>query len=473
MTIQQLFLILRAHARLIGSVLAVVVALTLLVSLVLPRKYTAHTAVVVDARSSDPIQGAQMQSTVIPGYLATQVDIIGSERVARRVVALLGLDGDAELQARWQDEAGGRGDFGDWLVRMLDERLVVKPSRESSVLSIGYTGSDPAFAASVANAFAQAYIDTALELKVEPARQYSQWFTDRTKGLRDELEAAQRKLSDYQQANGVLVGGDRLDVESARLAELSTQLVNVQAQRADSRSRQSQSGAAETLPEVLQNGLIQNLKADVARLEAQRGQALGRLGPNHPEIGRIDAELGSLRQRVSAEVARVASSLGTADRISGAREAEIAAAVEAQKAKVLQLKAHHDHISMLQRDVDNAQRAYELVTQRLTQTSLESQIRLTNAAVLSPAVEPVVPSTPNMALNGILAVVLGALLGVGAAVVKELRNPRVRAAADLTELLGVPVIAVMPRRPVFAGKGRRLLPAPRPLIPRDLEANTK
>lgn len=461
MTIQQLFLILRAHLRLIGGVLAGVVVVTMLASLVLPRKYTAQTAVVVDVRGTDPIQGAAMQGAVIPGYLATQVDIIASERVARRVVALLKLDRNVDLQARWQGDTGGSGSFDDWLVRMLAAGLTVKPSRESSVLSIGYTGADPAFAAMVANAFAQAYIDTSLELKVEPARQYSQWFNDRNKGLRDDLEAAQRKLSDYQQANGVILSDDRLDVESARLAELSSQLVNVQAQRADSRSRQSQSGSADTMPEVLQNGLIQNLKADIARLEAQRGQTLGRLGPNHPEIARIDAELGSLRQRVAGEIARVASSLGTAARISNAREAEVAAAVAAQKQKVLELKAHHDRISVLRRDVESAQRAYDLVAQRLAETSLESQTRLTNVVVLSPAVEPASPSSPKLALNAVLAVVLGTLLGIGAALVKELRNPRVRAAGELAQLLGVPVIAVLPPRPALVRDGRRrLLQAP-------------
>lgn len=461
MTIQQLFLVLRAHLRLIGGVLAGVVIVTMLASLVLPRKYTAQTAVVVDVRGTDPIQGAAMQGAVIPGYLATQVDIIASERVARRVVALLKLDRNVDLQARWQGDTGGSGSFDDWLVRMLAAGLTVKPSRESSVLSIGYTGADPAFAAMVANAFAQAYIDTSLELKVEPARQYSQWFNDRNKGLRDELEAAQRKLSDYQQANGVILSDDRLDVESARLAELSSQLVNVQAQRADSRSRQSQSGSADTMPEVLQNGLIQNLKADIARLEAQRGQTLGRLGPNHPEIARIDAELGSLRQRVAGEIARVASSLGTAARISNAREAEVAAAVAAQKQKVLELKAHHDRISVLRRDVESAQRAYDLVAQRLAETSLESQTRLTNVVVLSPAVEPASPSSPKLALNAVLAVVLGTLLGIGAALVKELRNPRVRAPGELAQLLGVPVIAVLPPRPALVRDGRRrLLQAP-------------
>lgn len=461
MSIQQLFLVLRANLRLIASVLCAVVALVMAVSLLLPRKYTAQGEVVVDVRGADPIQGAVMQGSLIPGYLATQVDILTSERVARRVADLLKLKDNAEFRAAWESERGGDGSYEDWLARTLGAALTVKPSRDSSVLGIAFTARDPAFAAAAANAFAQAYIDTSLELKVEPARQYSDWFNDRSSGVREELEAAQRRLSDYQQQHRILTGTDeRLDVESERLAQLSAQLVAVQAQRAESRSRTSQPGSVDTLPEVLQNGLIQGLKTDIARLEAQRGQSLRRLGPNHPEVARIDAELGSLRSRVGAETARVAGSLATAARMNDAREAEIAAAVEAQKAKVLELKAHQSRIGVLQRDVENAQRAYDMVTQRYAQTSLESQTRLTNVVVLSPAAEPVVPSTPNLPLNLLLSIVVGGLLGVGVALWRELRHPRIRGEGELGQLLGVPVLAVLPPRPALAGVGlRRLLPA--------------
>lgn len=191
------------------------------------------------------------------------------------------------------------------------------------------------------------------------------------------------------------------------------------------------------------NPLISGLKADVARLEAQRGQMLGRLGGNHPEVARVDAEISSLRQRVATEIQRVASSLGTTTRISAAREAEIATAVEEQKARVLELKAHRDQIAVLQRDVENAQRSYDLVTQRLAQTNLESQTQQTNIAVLTPAVAPLTHSSPRVLLNLVLAVFLGLLLGVGVALLLELIDQRVRGEEDLVQLPGIPVLGII------------------------------
>ena len=388
MTFQQFLLILRARAWLVALVTIAAAALALGISLILEKQYTAEASVLVDVKSGELLPGSGVPAQFLPGYMATQVDIINSDRVARRVVERLKLDQSPVAREQWLADTEGLGDIRIWLAELLKRKLEVRPSRESSVVHIGFTGSDPAFAAVVANAFAESYIDTNLELKVEPARQYALWFDDRTASLREKLEAAQGRLSAFQQEKGIVATDERLDVENARLAELSSQLSAVQAQRVESRSRQAQTGSAETLPEVMQNSLIQSLKADLARQEATRQQLAGRLGRNHPELARANAEIASLRDRLAAEVRRIASSLGTTTRVNDQRESEIRAALDAQKQRVLELKGQRDQIDVLKRDVDNAQRAYDMVTQRLAQTSLESENQQTNVVVLTPAVAP-------------------------------------------------------------------------------------
>ena len=84
-------------------------------------------------------------------------------------------------------------------------------------------------AAALANAFVQAYTDTTLELRVDPARQYSGFFDSRAKAYRDNFEKAQDRLAQFQKEKGLLVTDERLDIETARLAELSSQLVGLQA----------------------------------------------------------------------------------------------------------------------------------------------------------------------------------------------------------------------------------------------------
>jgi len=444
MSFQQFILILRARLWVIAITLLVVVGTAVGVSLLLPKQYTAQTSLVVDAKAADPLMGGLLPAQMIPGYMATQVDIINSDRVAQRVVGMLKLADAPSIQDDWRDETDGEGSITVWLAELMKKSLDVEPSRESNVISIAFQGTDPKFAAAIANAWAQAYIDVSLELKVEPARQYAKWFDGQNATLRADLEAAQKRLSDFQQERGIVAADERLDVESARLAELSSQLSAIQAQSADSRSREAQARNADTLPEVMQNGLIQSLKADLARQQGMREQLAGRYGANHPELTRIDADIASLRERIAGETQRVVRSLGTATRVDAQREAEIKTALAAQKQKVLDLKAERDQINVLVRDVENAQRAYDLVTQRLAQTNLESQTQQTNVVVLTPAVPPIKPSSPRLLLNTALAIFLGTLLGLGAALMLELMDPRVRGIEDLAQIDGVPMLGIVP-----------------------------
>jgi len=444
MSFQQFLLILRARLWVISLTLLVVVGTAVAVSLLLPKQYTAQTSLVVDAKAADPLMGGLLPAQMIPGYMATQVDIINSDRVAQRVVSMLKLTDAPSVQDDWREATDGEGSITVWLAELMKKKLDVEPSRQSNVISIGFQGSDPKFAAAIANAWAQAYIDISLELKVEPARQYAKWFDSQNASLRAELEVAQKKLSDFQQERGIVATDERLDVESARLAELSSQLSAIQAQSADSRSRQAQSRNADSLPEVMQNGLIQSLKADLARQQGLRDQMAGRYGANHPELTRIDADIASLRERIAAETQRVVRSLTTTTRVDAQREAEIKASLAAQKQKVLDLKAERDQINVLARDVENAQRAYDLVTQRLAQTNLESQTQQTNVVVLTPAVAPVKPSSPRIVLNTALAIFVGLLIGLGAALILELIDPRVRGLEDLARMEGVPVLGLVP-----------------------------
>jgi len=462
MNLRQFLLILRARWWVVLFILAATVATTVAVSLWLPKQYTAETAVVIDVKSPDPIMGAVLPGLISPSYMATQVDIIQSDKVAYQVIRALKLDENATARAQWQEDTEGRGSIQAWLATLLKKKLDVKPSRESNVITIAYTGTEPRFAQVVADAFAKAYIETSIDLRAEPAKQYATWFDQRNKQLREDLEAAQNRLSAFQRAKGIVAVDDALDIENRRLAELSTQLAMAQGQRADAGSRQSQAGSsAETLPEVLQNPVVANLKAALAQEEAKLDELGTRLGQNHPQYQSQKNQVAALRAKVATESQRVASSLGTAERVSQQRVSEIRRSLDTQQQRVLQLKDQRDQIAVLQRDVQNAQRAFDLVSQRLTQTSLESQVSQTNIVLLNPATEPIEPSSPKLLLNTLISIFLGTLLGVGAALLVELMDRRVRASDDLVLMLDLPLLGTLDSRDARRPSRRDLLPAPR------------
>lgn len=442
---------LRARWRTAALVLAGTVGAAAIVSALTPAQYTATAMVLVDIKSADPLTQAPQQAGLSSAYMATQVDVIQSERVARAVMAATGMTRDPHgaERRRWQDKTGGVGDFEAWLATQMRKQLDVRPTRESGVISVSYTADDRDTAARVANAHVQAYIDTALALRLDPARHSNQFFDERARQLRTELEKAQERLSEFQRKNGLLaVGSDeRVDIETARLNELSTQLVALQAQAGESGSRQSQAQAhPERAPEVLANPVVAGLSADLLRQEARLSEMGARLGDNHPAMVEQRATVTRLRSQLAAESRRVASSLGISDNVNQQRLTQARAALEAQRARVLELTTRRDEARVLQRDVQNAQAAYDAVAGRITQSATDSQARLTNVSVLKSATPPPQPSSPQTLNNLLVATLLGAAAALVVTLVQERRDRRLRCADDVAELLDLPLLVEIPAR---------------------------
>ena len=446
MSFGQFLAILRARKWAALLVFVLVVATTVLVSLLLPKAYTGTASVVIDAKP-DPVTAMINPAAALPSFMATQVDIMTSDRVTLRVIRDLKLLDNPTVRQRWQDEAEGKGVIEQWLVDLLQKKLDVKPSRESNVISISYKSPDPRFAADLANAFAQAYIATTLELRVDPAQQFKKFFDVQTKDARDAVERAQAKASAFQREKSIIASDERYDVESMRLNELSSQYTQLQAVSAESASRQGQAqgGQGDRLQEVLGSALIGAMKADLTRNEARLQELNAKYGDSHPQVIEAKANIAEQRSKLDAETKRITSGVGVSNTINKSREGQVRASLEAQRAKVLQMKAVRDEGLVLQREAENAQRVYDNLVARLSQSSLEAQSTQSYANVLSTAQPAAEPSSPKMLLNTALAVFLGILLAIGVALLLELTDRRVRSAEDAMAALGLPVLGTLPK----------------------------
>jgi succinoglycan biosynthesis transport protein ExoP len=130
--------------------------------------------------------------------------------------------------------------------------------------------------------------------------------------------------------------------------------------------------------------------------------------------------------------------------VSSDRLAEIRAAFEAQRQRVLSMQQQRDQADVLQKEVENAQRAYDQVMQRQTQTTLESHAQQTDVSLLDHASVPVTASFPNVRLTLMLALFAGVLIGVVLALGREFFSPLIRSSEDLLTYTGLPVLAVVP-----------------------------
>jgi len=466
MNVHQFLLILLARKKIILTTLLVTVALALGFSLVQSKTYKATASVLLNYKGVDPLTGLTMPGQLLPGYMATQIDIISSKNVALRVVDALRLASSPAVVQQFNEANEGRGSVRDWLADLLLKKLEIVPARESSVVEISFKGADPQFAAAVANAFADEYQKITVQLKTEPAKKASTYFNEQTKQLRDNVEAAQARLSKYQQEKGIVsLDNNRVDVELSRLNDLSAQLVAAQTAAMEGNSRQAAAGSALSSPDVANNALIQTMRANLAVAEGKFADTSQRYGSNHPQYLAAKAELDKVRGELAAAMGTVSRSVGANAQVLRQRETELRNAVAQQKARVLELNRARDELGVLLKDLDSAQRAFDAASQRFSQTRIEAQSEQSDIAVLNPAVAPTEPAGPRMLLNSLVAILLGTILGVGIALLLELLNRPVRSASDVKDMLGIPVLGTVEWKPARGrGAGIRALMAPRRLL---------
>jgi len=439
MRFTQLLRILRAHAGLIFLCLMLAWVVAGIATVAIPAKYVSTSSVLFDFADSSVTAGTR-PAQLYSNYLATQIDLLSSQVVALKVVDRLHLVDDATARARYletdssaaeavqqiknalrsmvaavtheaaQADASAEGS-GNERYRFADQILkhtTIRPSPDSNVVQVSYSAASAQAAADATNAIVKAYIDTTLELSVNPARTSSEWLNSQIQGLTTNVQNARAALAEFQQRTGIIGSGDADEIETTRLTDLNGQLIAAQSQN---------------------HPAIQALKADLARAQAKINDLPPQLGPNHPAYKRAQSEAAAIRKQLEEESSHLASDL----------RREIAG----QRGAMLSAKQQHAQLASLKDVVDNAQHALDEATRKETQVRMSSQITQTNVSVVRVGVPPRLPTTPNPLFNFSLATIGGILLGIGLGLWREVACRFVRSADDIRDFLGIQVLGVL------------------------------
>lgn len=470
MTIKQLLRIILARWWLVVGFLVVATLIGVPYALTRPKQFTAEASLIVEGRM-DPTLGSVSPGLGSASYMATQVDILRSERVASRVVKMLGVERTPSAVAQWREATNAKIPLERYFAGLLQRGLSVEPGRGSSLINLSYSSPDPVFAQAAANAFAQAYMDVSVELRIAPTRQSTAFLEEQSKTLRANLEAAQARLSKFQQDKGIVVSDASFDQENARYQALVSQLSAAQSERVDSNTRLRNSGSLVS-PDIQTSSSVQSLRSQLAAAETKLTELSATVGKNHPLRIQADAQIAELKQQIAAESRIVSGGTSTVNRSTGQKIAELQGLVEDQRQKLMTLRADRDQVAVISRDVDTAKRAYDDVMTRLSVFTLSSVDNQANTRLLSAAVEPLDPNRQRVALGILGSIGGGLVIGVLAALGWELLDRRVRDPEDLMVMTSVPVLGVLrpegSKRPVFrrllqggpAPLGRQLLSAP-------------
>lgn len=436
MNAQLLLAAIRARYRLFLFICGTTIIVTTVVSLLLPKTYIAEVSMLVDNKADQSMSNSiDLPVRERIGYMQTQVDIISSPKVAQKVIHDLKLESHPEAFAAVGEDFVGANWLADRMASTLLNRLKVSTS-QSSVINIAFPSLDPKFSAKIANAFANAYMDTALELRVEPSKKTAAWFDEQIKNLKNNLDQALARLANYQKGKGIVtLDEQQLDANnfvSSQYKEGS--LYNNPVLRQQMLARSLQANDQANSNNNYANAQNQRIRTELQQSEAKLRELSAQLGSNHPSYQRQLATTMSLR----AELGR---SSEQALQNNPRSEAAFRNAVTAQQARLAEIREYRNQSNVLVREVEIAQKAYETAMQRAVEKKVESRASLSNVSILNAATVPFIPARPRVLLNIALSVIVGTLLGLSTIYLLEMFDRRVRARDDMDNEWNVPLLA--------------------------------
>lgn len=441
-------------------------------TLLMQPMYSAQTTLQIDREASKVLDVEGLAPTeALTGneFLDTQVGLLKSETLARRVVQTLNLDQNAtvlEMAGYPPSEddkaavtrARSAKTLENDLTAAIMKATSVKQQGLSRLVTIEFTSPDPELSARVANALASNFVTTSLERRFESSSYARTFLEERLKQVKQKLEETEKELVAYaarEQIINVAIPGvsssangeaATQSLTATNLSSLNAALTTAQADRirAEQRWRQAQSTPILSLPEALADPTVQVLRQQRATLSATYQEKLKIYRPDFPEMLQLQAQIDEVDRQLKSVGDAILSSIKSRYEIALKQEQSFAQQVTQLKGSFLDLRERNIQYAILQREVDTNRTLYEGLLQRYKEVGVAGGLSANNIAVVDRAQAPDKPSSPKAALNLAIALVLGLAIGGAATLLLELLDESVRTPDDVSAKLGLTLVGAIP-----------------------------
>lgn len=438
--------------------------------------YTAYSNLLIDKSSNRIVNELSLSTENTATYtdevgILSQVELLKSDKLAMDVVKKLKLtDNEAFMTppesvlrmvrrfvidildvSSWFTAAEEEGaERTRRAVEILRGNLEVSRIGGTSVLAVGYTNPDPAEAARIAQAFADAYLDDQLDARYEATRRAGGWLQGRIEELRQRSLASDLAVQKFRADNGLITADGRL-VTDQQLSDLNSQLTTAQSEVSTTKARYDRiaalvdSGDANAVVTgSIDNSIISTLRTKYLDADKREGEIAARLGSSHQQAVRLRAEMEEYRRLMFSELGRLAQSYYSDYQIALSREAAAQARVKTATSVTAGANELQVQLRELEREADTYRSLYQTFLQRYQEAIQQQSFPISEARVISRAYPPDRPSKPRKTLVMALALLFGGALGSGLATLREFRDRFYRTGEQAREDLGVEVLGLVP-----------------------------
>lgn len=439
-----------------------------------PRQYLASAQIQIERRSLSTLASGTananpwLESFLNMEYYPTQYKLLQSRGLAERVVKNLRLtDSGNECSL---GNFGGVGTGSNTAAedeaalgaaaQMLLGGLEVQPIPSTQLAVISYRSTSAHCAATIANGFANAFIDWGIEGRAERVGLASSFIEQQTSTLQQEIAGAERKLQELERRSGLVPVADDSDGSAGRIASIDSDYTHARSERIQKESRLNEvkRKSDDALVDTASNPMISQLRADLLRVKQQYETDLKTFRPEVPKMRELKAKVDDQQQALNSEIRK------EAERVRGAAETEYRTALSAENAFARELALAKDQrfeqtsasteIANLKREINTKRDTLDDLTRSQMETSATStlqQTRESNIKVVDRALVPGGPFRPSLRREVSLGGMFGLVLGFGLVFLLEFLDRSIKDPATLEKLVGLPTLAVIPE----SGSGGR------------------
>lgn len=448
------------------------------------RHYKAQTQVEIAPRESVYTRPASSNPDSDKPILdeqgvATQVQIISSNEILKQVAQKLGLSRLSEFDetinlsslSRALILLGLKNDPMDVpaderVLKKMREKLNVYGVEKTRIIAIEFSSEDPKLAAAIPDAIAAAYIAGQGAAKSESNTAAADFLAPEIADLSKQVRDAEAKVAAYRAQSDLLMGGNNSTLATQQLAELSTELSRVRANRAAAegtaesvRKALQNGGSLDSLPEVLSSDLIQRLRERQVELRANIADLSTTLLDNHPRIRAAKSQLADLDAQIRSEAQKIMKGLAMQADAAKSRENQLVADVNTLKAASAQAGEQQVGLDALQRDAAAKRQQLELYLTNYREAASRQDRNYVpvDARIASPASVPSEPYFPKVGPIVGAAAAASLLLAAVFTLLRELFSGRAMRPARGARLEPIDEVAMPPA--AYQEPSNRLEPA--------------
>lgn len=472
----------RKHWAIVVGLVLLCGAASLAYSKTLPKIYEAETLIEFDpdvikplGNKADPIVGwSAIWDT--REYYETQYRIMQSDRVMSAVVRDLSLQNDANFLGYTPTAPAPL----EATIANLRGRMAVEPVKGSRLVLIKVQDTRPDQARRLSDAIARAYIQQNLDKMISATGDTVVWLSGQLDHFKQELEQTENSLHDFKRQN---------DLPSSTLEDLS-KMIRLEMQEFDSalsrtRLRRSElmarhSELAKITPEnpdqvpaseLLSNAFLSGLRAQYQTATRERAELVAEgKGENHPAVRKADEKVALTKTHLLTEIKNIQGAVARDLAIIERQEGGEASLYENARKKAVDLNLKELEFHRLDRMRAQNEKLYAVLLEQMKEADLRRMMNTNNIRLVDSAKEPAAPIAPRVSTNVGIAVLVGLVLGLGLAILREQLDNTLKTPEDVEHRLGVTFLGLLPdiaeeEAPKAEGKRRRRRATPSEFAP--------